>query len=147
MRGNRRVLCLLLALSLSYCGEKQGATKVDEKYRPLIEKFAESIVQKDYEGAYNLTSPALHQQLPYQKFVESWVDYREGFSSLQVEYRPGDNPQEMAEFVPEADRASLVAEITLVFSGILEGEETKFFCTTWIVDQGTPYISSFYIED
>jgi hypothetical protein len=147
VRGIKIVCVFLVALCVSCSGEKQGSTKVDEKYRPLIEQFANSIVQKDYQSAYNLTSPALQQQLPYQKFVESWADYREGFSGLQVDYRPGDNPQEMAEFVPEADRASIVAEITLVFSGILEGEETKFFCTTWIVDDGTPYISSFYIED
>lgn len=147
MRGNHRVLWLLLALFISCSGEKQGSTKVDEKYRPLIEQFATSIVQKDYQAAYNLTSPALRQQLPYQKFMQTWADYREGFSALNVDYRPGDDPQEMAEFVPEADRASLVAKITLVFSGILEGEQTKFFCTTWIVDDGTPYISSFYIED
>ena len=147
MRGMKIVCVFLCALFVSCCGGKQGSTNVDPKYRPLIEKFADSIVQKDYQSAYNLTSPALQQQLSYQKFVESWTEYREGFSSLKVDYRPGENPQQQAELVPEADRASLAAKITLVFSGNLEGEETKFFCTTWIVDQGTPYISSFYIED
>ncbi|MCI0415346.1 DUF3887 domain-containing protein [bacterium] len=146
MRG--KIVCLfLLVLFVSCSGSKGGSKKVDEKYRPLIEQFANSIVQKDYQSAYNLTSPALQKLLTYQEFVENWSGYREGFSGLKVDYRPGDNPQEKAEFVPEADRASLVAEITLAFSGVLEGEQTEFFCTTWIVDDGTPYISSFYIED
>ena len=149
MRGNKILWLSLLVLFVSCSSEKEeSAKKVNAKYRPLIEQFANSIAQKDYKSAYDLTSPALQQRLTYQEFVESWTGYLEGFSgSLKIEYRPGDDPQEMAEFVPEADRASLVEEITLVFSGPLEGEEAQFYCTTWIVDNGTPYISSFYIED
>jgi hypothetical protein len=129
--------------------EEEGTRQADPKYQAVVTQFAEAVAQKDYPTAYNLTSPNLRSGLTYNEFVETWQPYIDSFDGeIELGYVASDDPQEMSEFVPEADRAKLVEEVTIELSGMIEDTEETFFCTTWVIDDGGAIsIGSFYVED
>jgi hypothetical protein len=53
----------------------------------------------------------------------------------------------LPEFVAESERKYLVENVTIEFYGPMEEDEGAFFCTLWIIDDGTPKIGRFYLED
>lgn len=151
------VVFLLLAVCISCskssqkeAAEEEDSIEVDAKYQTLVEDFGGALAQKDYRSAYGLLSTNLKSKLTYDQFVETMSPYLDSFSGeIEAGYSPAADPQDMAELVPEADRAKLVAEYTIEFSGTIEDEDDAvYFCTTWVIDDGgTPGVASFYLED
>jgi hypothetical protein len=144
------LFAFLLALCVCCAKDDKDVPRAvgDPKYQELVEQFANAIAQKDYRTAYDLTSANLRDKLTFDEFIQTWKPYLDSFESdIQTGYEASGDPQEMAEFVPEADRPHLVEEITIEFSGNIGGSEEAFFCTVWVIDDGTPSIGSFYVED
>ena len=151
----RWMIVVLLAFSVccSKGKDKEGETSgitVDAKYQAHVEQFGSAIAQKDYRSAYDLLSTNLRSKMSYNEFVETLSPYMDSFSgTIEAGYSDPEDPKDMAEFVPEADRSKLVAEYTIELSGTIEEEEdAAYFCTAWIIDEdGAPGVGSFYIED
>ena len=150
----RWIIVVLLAFSVCCSKSKEEAEpsgiEVDAKYQTHVEQFGSAIARKDYRSAYDLLSTNLRATLSYNEFVDTLKPYLDSFSgTIEAGYSDPEDPQDMAEFVPEADRSKLVAEYTIELSGTVEDdEEAAYFCTTWIIDEGgAPGIGSFYIED
>ena len=147
------VLVLLLVFSLSCSKTKsneegEGLKKADPKYQAIVEQFGNAIARKDYRSAYDLMSSNFQSKLSFNEFVETWQPYMDSFEGeVQAGYSASDDAQGMSEFVPEEDRSHLVEEVTIELSGNIDGQEEAFFCTTWIIDDGTPSIAMFYVED
>ena len=157
-----RVLWILLIAALSCvvgCSSKEKAEKeeaeeqlareVEPEYKALAERFGQAFINKDYPGAYEMMSDVFQQQVSYGDFEDAMRPYRNAFEGeIKADYQPSDDPQDMPEFVAEEDRKYLVENFMIEFSGPVEGDEDGgFFCTVWIVDNGTPKIVKFYLED
>ena len=143
------LLLFSLACSKTKDEDEEEVRQADPKYQAVVEQFAKAVAREDYRTAYDLTSEDLQSRLSFDEFVEAWKPYIDSFEGeIELGYSASDDPQGMAEFVPEAVRSYLVEEVTIELSGTIEDSEEAFFCTAWVIDQGGEIsIGSFYVED
>jgi hypothetical protein len=120
----------------------------DGKTQAFLQKFASSIVAKEYSTAYAAVAMERRATLSQPEFEEAFRHYRDGLpdglkTSVQVEAYD----REAAVLVPDEFRDRISSEGVIHFEPPDE-EMEGFSATVWIVvEGGEPKLAAFYVED
>ena len=120
----------------------------DGKTQAFLQRFASSIVARDYATAYGAVASEARATLTQQEFEEAFRHYRDGLpDGLKTAVQVDAYDKEAAVLVPDAFKDRIASEGVIHFEPPDE-EMEGFSATVWIVmEGGEPKLAAFYVED